>query len=101
VPFTLVAFLGTLNHQTSAFAGLIRVFMWGLTPQSKPTRAPRRLTAWVSCSALRSTALKFLFPGKSQDVGYIVNGRLRFRQFFGSLGRRSSIQDRSYGPYSW
>jgi hypothetical protein len=94
--FLLAVLLATLNHQTAAFAGVVWFCLWGLDEREllKPKwREVAFSGALVVGSYSVSTAVKFLFGGSGQTVGYEINGWMTIPEFANFL--------RHPTPYGW
>jgi hypothetical protein len=95
IVFALAVFLGTLNHQTAAFAGVIWFFLWGLDERELQLKwqGVAFSSGLVIGSYAVSTAVKFLFGGRGQSAGYVIDGWATIPEFIGFL--------RHPTPYGW
>jgi hypothetical protein len=81
--FALAVLLATLNHQTAAFGGVIWFFLWGLDERELKPKWLEAVFGGVLIigSYALQTAVKFLFGGPGQSVGYVINGWFTIHEF--------------------
>jgi hypothetical protein len=81
--FALTVLLATLSHQTAAFGGVIWFFLWGLDERELEPKWWEAVFGGVLIigSYALQTAVKFLFGGAGQSVGYVINGWFTISQF--------------------
>jgi hypothetical protein len=83
--FFALALVGTLNHQTSAFAAIVWFCLWGIDQRPRINWRETGYAAALGAASYSLSTVVKVWLGQDKTAGYVIDGWRTIPQFFDAL----------------